>query len=138
YFMTLSAFGLGMLLGIVLPMMQRLLAGKQRKQRNVEIMARALFQKGGLHHTSTKVGTLIYVSLLEKMVYIVADRGAQMAIPDTEWQAINSRLASIFNAKNPAEALLTELAQCRHIFHQYIPALENNSNELPDDLSIDL
>jgi putative membrane protein len=121
YFMTLSAFGLGMLLGIVLPMIQRLLAGKkrkQRKQRNVEIMARALFQKGGLHHTSTKVGTLIYVSLLEKMVYIVADRGAQMAIPDTEWQAINSRLASIFNAKNPAEALLTELAQCKDIFHQ--------------------
>lgn len=138
YFMTLSAFGLGMLLGIVLPMMQRMLAGKQRKQRNVEIMARALFQKGGLHHTSTKVGTLIYVSLLEKMVYIVADRGAQMAIPDTEWQAINSRLASIFTAKNPAEALLIELAQCKDIFHQYIPALENNSNELPDDLSIDL
>lgn len=138
YFMTLSAFGLGMLLGIVLPMMQRLLAGKQRKQRNVEIMARALFQKGGLHHTSTKVGTLIYVSLLEKMVYIVADRGAQIAIPDTEWQQINADLAGIFKAKNPAEALLIELEKCKDIFHQYIPALENNINELPDDLSIDL
>lgn len=138
YFMTLAAFGSGMLSGWALPFMQRLLAGKQRKQRNVEIMARALFQKGGLHHTSTKVGTLIYVSLLEKMVYIVADRGAQMAIPEEEWQTINTSLASIFKAKNPPEALLIELAKCRDIFHQYIPALENNINELPDDLSIDL
>lgn len=138
YFMTLSSFGLGVLLGLILPFMQRLLVRKKRQQRNVEMMARALFQKGGLHHTSTKVGTLIYVSALEKMIYIVADRGAQMAIPEQEWQKITTDLASIFNAKNPPEALLIELAKCRDIFHRYIPALENNINELPNDLSIDL
>lgn len=138
FFATLGAFGLGVLLGIALPVIQGLLAGKKRKQRNVEIMARALFQKGGLHHTSTKVGTLIYYSLLEKMLYIVADRGAQMAIPAEEWQKLNTDLASIFNAKNPPEALLTELAKCKDTFHRYIPALENNINELPNDLSIEL
>ncbi len=138
YFMTLSSFGLGVLLGLILPFMQRLLVRKKRQQRNVEIMARALFQKGGLHHTSTKVGTLIYVSALEKMVYIVADRGAQMAIPDEEWQKITTDLSNIFKTKNPPEALLIELAKCRDIFHRYIPALENNVNELPNDLSIDL
>jgi putative membrane protein len=138
YFSTLAAFGLGALLGMILPFMQRLLAGKKRKQRNVEVMARALFQKGGLHHTSTKIGTLIYLSLLEKIVYIVADRGAQMAIPEEEWQKITADLQNIFNAKNPPEALLIELAKCKETFHRYIPALENNMNELPDNLSIDL
>lgn len=138
YFMTLSSFGLGLMLGLVVPFMQRLLVSKKRKQRNVEIMARALFQKGGLHHTSTKVGTLIYVSLLEKMVYIVADRGAQMAIPETEWQKMTMDLATLFNAKNPPEALLIELEKCKAVFNRYIPALANNVNELPDDLSIDL
>jgi len=137
FFAILAAFGLGVLFGL-LPVIQRLLAGKKRKQRNVEIMARALFQKGGLHHTSTKVGTLIYISLLEKMVYIVADRGAQMAIPEQEWQNITTNLQSIFKTKNPADSLLTELANCKDTFHRYIPALENNINELPDDLSIDL
>jgi putative membrane protein len=138
YLMTLSSFGVGLLLGLVLPFMPQLLVRKKRKQRNVEIMARALFQKGGLHHTSTQVGTLIYISLLEKMVYIVADRGAQMAIPETEWQQINADLAGIFKAKNPAESLLKELEKCKDTFHRYIPALANNINELPDDLSIDL
>ena len=138
YFSTLAAFGLGALLGLVLPFMQRLLAGKKRKLRNVEIMARALFQKGGLHHTSTKIATLIYISLLEKMVYVVADRGAQMAIPEEEWQKITTNLENIFKAKNTPEALLIELKKCKETFHRYIPALENNINELPNDLSIDL
>jgi putative membrane protein len=123
---------------MILPFMQRLLAGKKRKQRNVEVMARALFQKGGLHHTSTKIATLIYISLLEKMLYVVADRGAQMAIPEEKWQKITADLQSIFNANNPPEALLIELATCKDTFHRYIPALENNINELPDNLSIDL
>jgi putative membrane protein len=138
YLITLSSFGVGMLLGLVLPFMQRLLVTKKRQQRNVEIMARALFQKGGLHHTSTEVGTLIYISVLEKMVYIVADRGAQMAIPAEEWQKINTDLQSIFKTKNPPASLLQELAKCKDTFQRYIPALENNINELPNDLQIDL
>jgi putative membrane protein len=138
YFATLAAFGLGLLIGLALPEVQGLFVKKNRKQRNVEIMARALFQKGGLHHTSAKTGTLIYFSLLEKMVYIVADRGAQMAVPEEEWQKIITNLQSIFNTKNPANALLKELEKCKETFNHYIPALENNINELPNNLSIDL
>ena len=101
-------------------------------------MARALFQKGGLQHTSTEIGTLIYLSLLEKKTFIVADRGAQMAIPAEEWQKINQQLQNIFNTNNPAQALLTELAHCNATFARYIPALANNINELPNDLQIEL
>jgi putative membrane protein len=72
------------------------------------------------------------------MVFIVADRGAQMAIPDAEWQKIKTDLQSIFKSKNPAESLLQELAKCKDTFQRYIPALENNINELPNDLQIDL
>jgi putative membrane protein len=138
YFATLATFALGLFIGLVLPVVQGLLVKKNRKQRNVEIMARALFQKGGLHHTRAAIGTLIYISVLEKMVYIVADRGAQMAIPEQEWQKIISDLNSIFNTKNPADALLTELEKCKETFKNYIPALENNVNELPNNLSIEL
>jgi putative membrane protein len=97
-----------------------------------------LFQKGGLHHTSTEIGTLIYFSLLEKIVYIVADRGAQRAIPEEEWQKMATNLQSIFKTKNPADSLLKELEKCKQTFSLYIPALENKLKELPNDLQIDL
>lgn len=137
YFYTLFSFALGVLIGLI-PMMQRLFTGKKRKTRNIEIMARALFQKGGLHHTSTKIGTLLYFSLLEQMIYIVADRGAELAIPAEEWQKLNQNLQAVFKAKNPSETLITELENCKELFNRYIPALETNVNELPDDLQVDL
>ena len=137
-FMTLAAFELGMLLSLALPITQHLCTGKKRQQRNVEIMARALFQKGGLYHTSANIGILIYFSLLEKMVYIVADRGAQMAIPEAEWQKMTFNLQTIFNSKHPAASLLKELEKCKLIFSRYTPALENNINELPNNLQVDL
>ena len=135
---TLVAFELGMLLSLALPMTQHLCATKKRQQRNVEIMARALFQKGGLHQTSAGIGTLIYCSLLEKIVYIVADSGAQMAIPEDEWRKITLGLQSIFKSKMPATALLKELEKCKLIFSRYVPASENNINELPNTLQVDL
>ena len=137
YFVSLLAFAFGVLLGLI-PIIQQLLTGKKRKARNVEIMARALFQKGGLHHTSTKIGTLIYFSLLEKMAYILPDRGAKMAIPAEEWQKLNQQFQAVFNAKKPNQALLLALENCKETFKLYIPALENNVNELPDDLKVDL
>ena len=137
YFSSLLAFAFGVLLGLI-PIIQNLLTGKKRKTRNVEIMARALFQKGGLHHTSTKIGTLIYFSLLEKMAYILPDRGAEMAIPVEEWQKLNQQFQAVFSAKKPNEALLLALENCKETFKLYIPALEINVNELPDDLKVDL
>ena len=138
YLITLAAFGVGVLIGLTFPALQRLLTSKKRQQRNVEIMARALFQKGGLHYTSREVGTLIYVSLLENMIYILADRGAQLAIPEEEWQIIKTNLQSIFKAKKPTEAFLQALEKCKTTFNHYIPALENKLNELPDDLKVEL
>jgi putative membrane protein len=76
--------------------------------------------------------------VLEQLIYIVADRGAEMAIPAAEWQQINNDLAKVFKDKNPPQALLIELAKCKNIFHRYIPALENKTNELPNDLQVEL
>lgn len=137
YFATLLAFALGVALGL-LTTVQRLFCSKKRKTRNVEIMARALFQKGGLHHTSSKIGTLIYISLLEKMAYLLPDRGAEMAIPTEEWQALNLQFQAVFQAKKPHESLLLALKNCNDTFHRYIPALDTNENELPNDLKVDL
>jgi uncharacterized membrane protein len=61
-----------------------------------------------------------------------------MALPAQEWQLIDTNLQTIFKTNNPKLALLKQLANCKQTFKRYIPALANNSNELADNLSIDL
>jgi len=118
--------------------MQRPFISKQRMEKNVEIMARAIFQKAGIRKTNAKIGTLIFVSVFEQKVCILPDDGAKMAVPQEDWDSLNLNLNSIFKAKNPADALIGQLKICKSIFSSYIPPIENDINELPDDLEVDL
>jgi putative membrane protein len=121
-----------------LPAIKRLCSKKSTLQKNVEIMARAIFQKGGIHHTRAKTGVLIYCSFLEQSVYILPDRGIEMAIPHEEWQNLRQEFNLIFACKRPTDALLKELHKTRLLFGRYLPTRPGDINELPDVREIDL
>jgi len=137
FFTIFSFFGVYGLFSSI-PFLHSLLIKKSRKEKAVEIAARAIFQKGGIRFTNDKIGTLIYVSDFEKQVYILPDRGAKTAVPDEEWKTINENFQSIFNSQNIADELINQLAKCKDIFSKYIPPIENDVNELPNDLDIEL
>jgi putative membrane protein len=137
YCLTILGFAFSYTLARI-PWCIRLSVKKERLQKNVEIMARALFQKGGIQHTQAKIGLLIYCSLLEKTVYLLPDRGVAMALPLEEWQKIQNDLQTIFADKNPSEALLLQLQLLPPLFAHYLPVLPNDINELPDNMEIDL
>ncbi len=132
---------LGFAIGYALahwPWITRLGVGKQRLQKSVEIMARALFQKAGIRHTQAKIGVLVYCSWLEKSVYILPDRGAEMALPAEEWQRLRAEFQAIFISRKPTEALIAQLHNVQPLFNRYLPRLANDINELPDAMEIDL
>lgn len=111
---------------------------KKRMLRNVEISARAIFQKGGIRFTKEKIGVLIYLSLFEKKVYILPDRGAETALPIDEWNNMKKDFQSIFNKPNIADTLIIKLKKWQFVFSKYIPAIENDINELPNNMNVEL
>ncbi|MCX7098844.1 MAG: hypothetical protein NTV43_13160 [Methylococcales bacterium] len=137
YGLPILGFAMGYAFAL-LPLVKRLCSKKTVLQKNVEIMARAIFQKGGLHHTRAKTGLLVYVSFLERSVFLLPDRGLEMAMPDEEWQGLREQFNRIFASKKPLAALLLELNKTEALFARYLPALADDINELPDDMEIDL
>ncbi|WP_374089008.1 hypothetical protein [Methylomicrobium lacus] len=133
----LCAFAAGYLIANI-PLLTRFSVSNTRMRRNVEIIARALFQKGGIQHTQAKTGVLIYCSLLEKLVLILPDRGAEMALPAEEWQTLRAGLQSVFSGGKPRERLLEQLHEARPLFKRYLPPVEHDMNELPDNMEIDI
>lgn len=136
YAYTLLAFIIGMLIPLAIKPAMRLFVGKKRMTRTVEMMARAFFQKAGIRHTQDEIGVLFYISLFEKQVYILPDRGAKNEVPDEEWEKMEERLNSIFTSDNPAESFLKELQANATIFSTFIPPVENDINELPDHIEV--
>ena len=135
---TIAAFVLGAALTGGMPGLLRLAVGRKRLEKSTEIMARACFQKGGIHHTRDKTGVLVFIAVLERQVAVIPDRGVEWAVPPGEWEKVRQGLNSIFRAKNPADALLAQLETLQAIFGQYVPQVEDDTNELPDNLEIDL
>ena len=135
---TVSCFVLGAVLTGGIPGILRLLVGRKRLEQTAEIMARACFQKGGIHHTRDNIGVLIFIAVWEKQIVILPDRGAEAAIPPGEWKKIQQDFRGVFRANNPAHELMAKLEGLLPVFSHYIPQVEGDINELPDNLEVDL
>ena len=138
YAFTILSFFLFFGLTKLIPQLHRLIINKKQIDRAVELKARAIFQKGGMRFTNDRIGVLFYFSVFEQRAFIIADRGAQTAVPQEEWDEINKQFSTIFETPNPADTLLNNLQNLKTVFHTYIPPIENDINELPDDLDVDI
>lgn len=75
---------------------------------------------------------------MEKCVYLLPDRGVEIAIPTEDWELLRRDFQGVFANKHPHEALLAELDKSRALFSRYLPAQAHDINELPNILDIDL
>jgi putative membrane protein len=135
---TFIAFILAWLCAELIKPVKRLLISENRMKKNVEIYGRAVFQKGGIMNTEKRIGVLFYVSVFEKKVEIIPDRGAYSAIPHEIWEIMKADFQNIFKDSDPANALIICLANTKSKFAEYILPVENDINELPDNPEIDL
>jgi putative membrane protein len=135
---TFVAFIIGFLCIELIKPFKRLFIGKKRMHKITDIYARAVFQKGGIRFTEKRIGVLFYVSLFEKRVEILPDRGAFTALPGEMWTLFENNFQTVFQFKDVADALIKELQKTKPVFAQYILPIENDINELPDNLEVDI
>lgn len=136
YIFTIISFVMTYLLVMNISGLLRLFISTKRQTRNVEIMSRATFQKGGIRHTQAQTGVLFYISILEQKVAIVADKGIEKNVPIEEIETIQTEFDKCFSSPNISANVLDALLNTKAIFNQYVPPVENDINELPDNLNI--
>jgi putative membrane protein len=138
YLMTFFSFIVAYFLAELIKPIKKTFLSHKRKNKNVDIYARAVFQKGGIRFTDDRIGVLVYVSMFERDVRIIADRGAESLVPDELWKQMDHNFNTIFKQGNVPDAFIKELKQTKHIFAEYILPVENDINELPDDLEVEI
>lgn len=134
YMETVGTFLIGMGVLWVFPPLQRWLIGKKRIRARVELEARALFQKAGIHETKERIGVLIFMAWFERVAVVVADRGAEELIPPDELATIERQFSDALMEKDVAQAVLDRLHALQPLMKVYIPRSVHDLNELPDEL----
>jgi putative membrane protein len=110
---------------------RRLLTREKFRAENVRTFAAAMFYEAGIANTKAETGILVYLSLLERRLELIADRGVLKAVPSLEW---NQQLFELHEAGRRAEAdeLLKGLRNLSALLARHLPASGENPNELAD------
>jgi putative membrane protein len=89
----------------------------------------------GLHRTQGRTGILLFVSLLEHRVQVLADQGINDRVPSGTWDEVVQGIVAGIRADRPAEALCRAIEQCGELLTHHCPSGSGrNPNELPDRL----
>jgi putative membrane protein len=111
--------------------LRRLLTNKKFRSEMVRTGAAAVFYEAGIANTKAEMGLLVYLSLLEQRLELIADRGILKSVPAMEWNQILFTLRQ--TGRNPEpETLLMALGDLGTLLAKHLPATGENPNELPD------
>jgi putative membrane protein len=130
-------FALGAFISSRSSSLRRLLTTKEFRAEAVRTGAGSMFYEAGIANTSAEMGVLIYLSLLERRLELIADRGVLKAVPPLEW---NERVYELHRAGRVPEldSLRQRIKELGVLLAEHLPPTGENPNELPDMPRFDL
>jgi putative membrane protein len=111
--------------------LRRLLTGEKFRNQAVRTSAAAMFYEAGIANTNAEMGLLIYLSILERRLESIADRGVLKGVNALEWNQILFELRQAGRKPEP-QTLLAGLENLGALLAKHLPATGENPNELPD------
>ena len=114
------------------PLLKRRILSKQRITEAVHLRSLAAFAGHGLHHTKDHTGILIFASLLERRVVVLADRGIDEKVTPGTWQVIVDILTDGLKSGNPCDAFCKVIERCGEILAAHCPRQTDDQDELPN------
>jgi putative membrane protein len=130
-------FGLGVYISSRSSGVRRLLTAKKFRADAVRAGAAAMFYEAGIANTDAEMGVLVYLSLLERRLELIADRGVLQAAPPLRWNECVYELHRAGRVPR-LETLLKALRNLGALLAECLPPTGENPNELPDMPRFDL
>ena len=115
-----------------IPVLKRRLIHPDEISAEVKEQAIVAFLEQGLHHTRDETGILILLSLFERRVYVLADRGINDVVPTDTWDGIVDTITSGIHRGETCDALCSAIDSCGQLLETNFPVKSDDSDELPN------
>ena len=120
------------------PFFKNFILSDQEKTSQVNHKAFFEFHRNQLTNTQGRTGILIYLSLLEHQVIVLADHAIDQKVGKNYWDKIVSDLIIEIKNKKLVTGLNQAITNCGEQLAIHFPAETVNQNELPNHLITDL
>lgn len=116
------------------PHLKLALVGRRRVEMAVRERSLLSFYQKGLHRTRNQTGILVFISLLERKVRIMGDRGIHAKIGQEFWNARARELVQGVREGRALDVLTEVINKCGAELATYFPSGPDNPDEIPDDV----
>jgi putative membrane protein len=128
----LGVGGANAILALVLPPYARLYLNRVRCHGEVKQCAQAMFLERQLFKTHARNGVLLFASVFERRVELLADVGFHGRVDEHEWRTVIDAMTPLLAAARPAEALTRGLECVEALLSAKGFVATGRHNELPD------
>ncbi|GJM22884.1 MAG: hypothetical protein DHS20C15_27990 [Planctomycetota bacterium] len=127
---------LGYVLARALPDLKRLFVLETRATATAEEQALQEFARQGLQSTEAATGVLIFVSLFERRVVVLADKGIAAKVDASAWEALDEHVLDGVVKGELAAGLCQAITEAGTLLEEHFPWTDGDRNELPDHLVV--
>jgi len=122
-----AAWVLGLFLSRKSDSVRHLMTTSRERVAQVHLVAASVFHERGVANTMSESGVLVYLSLLEGRIELLADRGVLAAVPSLEW----NRIAEIARGRRATtETVLEIVGALTPLLECYLPSRQEDVDEL--------
>jgi putative membrane protein len=132
FFQTVGA-ALGFCLSLF-PFFRRILIPRESLALEGRSRCKQAFLEEGLTETVDRTGVLIFISLFERHVEILADRGIHERLGEAYWKGQVQELVEGIRKHREVDALCKVIGEVGARLSEHFPVMSGDQNELSDEL----
>lgn len=116
----------------IIPPLERLLTTKLEINSAITDAVFREFMVNNLSETRDRSGVLIYISLFERRVQILADSGINQKVEPSAWKEFADAIAAGIREGKMSDALCASIDDMGDLLADYFPVKDDDTNELGD------
>ena len=114
--------------------LKRLFLGTKRKEEAVRLRAERAFFERGLYRTKKSTGVLFFLSLLERKVWVLADKGIHEKMDEGTLDRFADEVSKGVREGRAYDALSQAIQEIGILLSKHFPITGEDVDELPDDV----
>ena len=131
---TLIQLGLFLALQLLflIPALKMRVIPRKVKDRRARRLAREQFFAQGIHRTEGRSGVLLFISIAEHYVEVIADAGIHEKVPAGTWDGVVAELTAKLRTGETAAGLAAAVLKIGEYLIEHFPSGEINKDEIID------
>jgi len=114
--------------------LKKLFIGVRRKEEAVRLRAERAFFERGLYKTKRNTGVLFFLSLLERKVWILADKGIYEKMDQETLNRFANEVSRGIREGRACDALSKAIQEIGVVLSRHFPITSDDTDELPDEV----